>query len=206
MLVTHDVEKIEKFNLLKNIQTPKCEDFQIPVDVWIKENLVFLNEFVEFANSLKDLLGLAANQVAFHGKRIKSRFFVYRIKKDAKAPFEIVIDPKIEAFYGDPVDETEGCLSWPGKTILGKRYLKIKVSYTNIRGEKIETDSLDRYQSHVWQHEMDHINGVQEKFFDGHGPYKYELPKVGRNDPCPCGKKDDSGKPIKYKKCCGKDR
>jgi preprotein translocase subunit SecA len=29
-------------------------------------------------------------------------------------------------------------------------------------------------------------------------PYKREAPKVGRNDPCPCG----SGK--KYKKCCGK--
>jgi preprotein translocase subunit SecA len=29
--------------------------------------------------------------------------------------------------------------------------------------------------------------------------------KVGRNDPCPCGKKDPAtGKPIKYKKCCGK--
>ena len=28
---------------------------------------------------------------------------------------------------------------------------------------------------------------------------KLETPKVGRNDPCPCG----SGK--KYKKCCGKD-
>ena len=27
--------------------------------------------------------------------------------------------------------------------------------------------------------------------------------KVGRNDPCPCGKKDPkTGKPIKYKKCC----
>ena len=30
-------------------------------------------------------------------------------------------------------------------------------------------------------------------------PIKRELPKVGRNDPCPCG----SGK--KFKKCCGKD-
>lgn len=27
-------------------------------------------------------------------------------------------------------------------------------------------------------------------------PFKYSSPKVGRNDPCPCG----SGK--KYKKCC----
>ena len=29
-------------------------------------------------------------------------------------------------------------------------------------------------------------------------PYVRETPKIGRNDPCPCG----SGK--KYKKCCGK--
>ncbi len=29
--------------------------------------------------------------------------------------------------------------------------------------------------------------------------------KVGRNDPCPCGKIDSrTGKPLKYKKCCGK--
>ena len=31
-------------------------------------------------------------------------------------------------------------------------------------------------------------------------PYRREEPKIGRNDPCPCG----SGK--KYKKCCGKDK
>jgi uncharacterized protein YecA (UPF0149 family) len=32
----------------------------------------------------------------------------------------------------------------------------------------------------------------------GHAePFRRETPKVGRNDPCPCG----SGK--KYKKCCG---
>ncbi len=33
---------------------------------------------------------------------------------------------------------------------------------------------------------------------DGHTPYRREDPKVGRNDPCPCG----SGK--KYKQCHGK--
>jgi uncharacterized protein YecA (UPF0149 family) len=27
-------------------------------------------------------------------------------------------------------------------------------------------------------------------------------PKVGRNEPCPCGRKDENGKPIKFKKCC----
>jgi len=29
--------------------------------------------------------------------------------------------------------------------------------------------------------------------------------KVGRNDPCPCGKiNPETGKPFKYKKCCGR--
>lgn len=28
-------------------------------------------------------------------------------------------------------------------------------------------------------------------------------PKVGRNDPCPCGQMSASGKPVKYKKCHG---
>lgn len=42
------------------------------------------------------------------------------------------------------------------------------------------------------------------KFADGElvgeHPIVRETPKIGRNDPCPCG----SGK--KYKKCCGKDK
>lgn len=30
--------------------------------------------------------------------------------------------------------------------------------------------------------------------------------KVGRNDPCPCGKwKADGSRPLKYKECCGRN-
>lgn len=29
---------------------------------------------------------------------------------------------------------------------------------------------------------------------------------VGRNDPCPCGKKDISGRSVKFKKCHGRSR
>lgn len=32
---------------------------------------------------------------------------------------------------------------------------------------------------------------------------KIKFASVGRNDPCPCGKKDSSGRRIKFKKCCG---
>ena len=29
--------------------------------------------------------------------------------------------------------------------------------------------------------------------------------KIGRNEACPCGKLDANGKPIKFKKCCGRE-
>ena len=38
---------------------------------------------------------------------------------------------------------------------------------------------------------------MQSALQAGSNPIKRDMPKVGRNDPCPCG----SGK--KYKKCCG---
>ena len=37
-------------------------------------------------------------------------------------------------------------------------------------------------------------------------PIKRDVPKVGRNEPCPCGAIDPAtGKPKKYKNCCGKN-
>ena len=35
-------------------------------------------------------------------------------------------------------------------------------------------------------------------------PYQRKGAKVGRNDPCPCGARDAAGRPLKYKKCCGR--
>jgi peptide deformylase len=185
------------FEIMRGTRTPKLDDFSIPADVWIKENLPWLMSFVDFCSKLENALGVAANQVSFRGKRVSSRFFVYRSKKDMSCPMEAVIDPRIEETYGDPVDEAEGCLSWPNKTVLARRYLKIKVSYTTIHGERITDKILDRYQSQVWQHEMDHLDGIEEKFITTSHPFKRETEKIGRNDVCPCG----SGK--KFKKCCG---
>ena len=44
---------------------------------------------------------------------------------------------------------------------------------------------------------LENINGIDNETTN-HEPVKNEGPKIGRNDPCPCG----SGK--KYKNCCGK--
>ena len=59
-----------------------------------------------------------------------------------------------------------------------------------------EGDEIEHHEKSVFTREdgewrfLDGMPGKQE-------PYRREEPKVGRNDPCPCG----SGK--KHKKCCG---
>jgi len=37
-------------------------------------------------------------------------------------------------------------------------------------------------------------------------PIRLEKPKVGRNDPCPCGAHKSNGTPVKFKNCCQKKR
>jgi uncharacterized protein YecA (UPF0149 family) len=34
--------------------------------------------------------------------------------------------------------------------------------------------------------------------------HRHRSHRIKRNDPCPCGAKNDDGKPIKYKYCCAK--
>jgi len=59
-------------------------------------------------------------------------------------------------------------------------------------------------KDHV-HHEVGHFARHQGRWYFVEGdavrpqPFRREQPKVGRNDPCPCG----SGK--KFKKCCGAD-
>jgi uncharacterized protein YecA (UPF0149 family) len=56
-------------------------------------------------------------------------------------------------------------------------------------------------QKDIDQHEVDHVHGPGCSHHHHHHaqmPVVRLQPKVGRNDPCPCGSKQ------KFKKCCGK--
>lgn len=56
---------------------------------------------------------------------------------------------------------------------------------------KTEAESVEH------EHDHDHDHGDCGHDHHHHEPYRRVEPKVGRNDPCPCG----SGR--KHKKCCG---
>jgi uncharacterized protein YchJ len=59
-------------------------------------------------------------------------------------------------------------------------------------------DDHDHVHGPDCHHDHDHDHGHVHGPGCNHGPAPYvrAAPKIGRNDPCPCG----SGK--KYKKCC----
>ncbi|WP_455721595.1 IS1096 element passenger TnpR family protein [Agathobacter sp.] len=93
-------------------------------------------------------------------------------------------------------------------TLLGLTYIDIdkQMKGCNILDDIVERTGDEEVQEMVdavcdgMQNILDNDSLFGDPFADieSEQPYRRDTPKVGRNDPCPCG----SGK--KYKKCCGK--
>jgi peptide deformylase len=89
------------------------------------------------------------------------RLVVIRNNFDDKADksFSVFINPEIVKAEGEPVEELEGCLSV--KDIYGavKRYPKVKVKALNLEGKAVRVTATD-FLARVFQHEIDHTNGI----------------------------------------------
>ena len=92
----------------------------------------------------------------------------------------------------------EQCLSFPGITCKVQRAKQI-----NVKAELFGHMSLWDLDSIVFQHEVDHLDGIL--FFDRGEIIKKQFMSfnIGRNDLCSCGKLVNN-KRLKYKNCCGK--
>jgi len=145
-----------KFRVIPNEQTPKVE---IVEDVVILENRKLLEKFIAFARRQFHCTGLAANQVSCDGVRIMLPFFaiLYNLHWD------IIIDPLIISYEGKAEEKIEGCLTWLGKKIVAERYPIIDVEYLDIKGDK-HTRTITGFEAQIWQHEYDHLLGVEERF------------------------------------------
>jgi peptide deformylase len=103
-----------------------------------------------------DGLGLAAPQVA-----LPLRLLVMNFAGDAnnKEQEYVAINPVIVETKGGAISDREGCLSFPGLYQNVRRFKTVKVVFYNLLGEKYEMVCHD-LQARVWQHEIDHLNGV----------------------------------------------
>lgn len=111
---------------------------------------------VEFASSLvetckeKSGFGLAANQCGF-----KHRVFVMGANDDYVAFF----NPKIISSSERESLQTEGCLSFPMLALKISRSETIEVEYQDFKGETHQA-TFSGLSSHIFQHELDHLNGI----------------------------------------------
>jgi len=147
-----------KFKVIANEHTPKVENFH-PAQVLIKTQFDLLNKFITFTRLRHGCAGLAANQVSCNNVRITENFFVFK----ENHYWQMVINPKIIKYQGKEEEKIERCLTWIGKTIEVMRYPIIDVSYTDLKGD-VYNRTLDGFSAQVFQHEYDHLNGVEEKF------------------------------------------
>ena len=178
------------FEIINQKHTPKVPYIK-NVKQWVESNEDLLNNYIEFASSHSTAIGLASNQIALDGERILDRFLA--IKKDDK--WMIAINPRVRKLLGDSHQKIEGCLTWgTDKFIIADRHDTIDIEYHTVDGE-YQKERVSGFEAQVWQHEINHLDGVEEVVLDK-APVAYKRAhKIGRNDTCPCG----SGK--KYKKC-----
>ncbi len=94
--------------------------------------------------------GLAAPQVD-----VPLRVIVTHVDEQ----FRVVVNPEIVEASDEMEEAYEGCLSMPGWTGPVDRHLRVTVRGLNRTGKPIKL-KLSEWEARVFQHEIDHLNGV----------------------------------------------
>jgi peptide deformylase len=73
--------------------------------------------------------------------------------------FSTYINPEIVKSSGEMIEDVEGCMSVAGIYGKVKRHLKIKVKAQDLDGNEVRL-TLEGFPARVFQHEIDHMNGI----------------------------------------------
>lgn len=112
-----------------------------------------------FLNIENSGVGLAAPQI---GKSIQ--LAVINVHPLPHRPYvdsfkRVIVNPKILEYSREEDPSYEGCLSFDGLRAEAYRAKRIKVSYMDEHGKKY-VEWVDGFLATVFQHEVDHLNGV----------------------------------------------
>ena len=122
-----------------------------------------LNLIINMVNTLYEQkgCGIAAPQVGAN----KNIFIVKVVGEDEEGeeivefPLTVFINPKIVEYSEEQEWGFEGCLSVPGFFAMVPRSTKIKIEYTDLKGEK-HIEEFEDFPARAIQHEYDHLLGV----------------------------------------------
>ena len=98
-------------------------------------------------------IGLSANQIG-----ISERVFVMMLNIETEETITC-FNPRIVKRYEDDIWFEEGCLSFPDEIINIQRPNRIVVKYED-ENKKDHKIKLEGFASRVFQHEFDHLNGI----------------------------------------------
>ena len=171
MAIKKLVEVWDGKNLIKdNISFLKQNTKEVHLPITARSKII-LDDLLDTYKKIP-CAGIAANQIGYE-KRIfiglkydeydegKEDDKEKKIKGNPNADnYEFYINPQIDQTYKKSFqEEEEGCLSIPEIRLIAERYDKIKVRYYDINGKKIQK-TLKGFLSRLFQHELDHLNGV----------------------------------------------
>lgn len=98
-------------------------------------------------------LGLAAPQVG-----VGKRMFVYDLDPEERADPHVLVNPRIVESEGEWAYE-EGCLSIPGLSFEIVRPKLVHIVGLDLDGNEVSIEA-DELQARLFQHELDHLDGV----------------------------------------------
>lgn len=134
-----------------------CEPYQHTPEYHVENIRACTQMFDILSQPRKGIVGvgLAAPQIG-----ISRRFFIMRLSTPGGfLAVKTCFDPKILRRGRDTITLNEMCLSCPGEKQLKARAKIIDVEYINSDGVII-TETLRGFEARVFQHEMDHLNGI----------------------------------------------
>ena len=99
-------------------------------------------------------VGIAAPQVGIN----KQVIIVQRQEQDTE-PFVAYLNPAILRYSNEKIVDYEGCLSVPGWFGEVARSASITVGYITPAGVA-HTENVEGWTARIFQHEIDHLNGV----------------------------------------------
>jgi peptide deformylase len=122
------------------------------------ENFDFSNSPVNPLDLVTDLAEtmLASNGIGLSANQVGLPYRVFVMYGDELIP---CFNPRIVDMSTETVVMEEGCLSYPDLFVKVKRPRRIKVRYTEPNGQTV-TRVFDGITARVFQHELDHLNGV----------------------------------------------
>lgn len=144
-------------------------------------------------------IGIAANQLG-----IDARVFAIALQGNWTGHYKYLVNPTIIDSSSETFLFREGCLSFPNKQVVTKRYQSITVTADNISegGSLVFYADPDKYELQLEaacvQHEIDHLDGLT--MYDREAtPTVKKGPTIGRNQKVEITNGDET-RIIKFKK------